>query len=183
VEDVPRARKGRHRVNGLNSEILIPQQQIRFKCLVSTERGSPEQRGPLLGCRWVGGKIKGVVPLSAWSVSGTQAVSDFWASESQVVPHHQRLAEITVHQGALHAPLVRLLQARLEVVDAGSKAHQDEDGDDQVDRHKPVQKVRHRAGFGCQDIDRRTQESSFVVTTQKERAALLPSSDGACLGE
>lgn len=108
-------------------------------------------------------------------IKGSSLVSDFWASESQVVPHHQRLAEITVHQGALHAPLVRLLQARLEVVDASSKAHQDEDGDDQVDRHEPVQKVRHRGGFGCQDTVMRTREG-LLGSTHPERETRVPSS-------
>lgn len=159
MEDVPRARKGRHDFEpGAANKVV--------ECLVSTQgAGLPEQQGPLLGYRCMDGKIKGL-----------SSGSGFWTSESQVVPHHQRLTEITVHQGALHAPLVRLLQARLEVVDASSKAHQDEDRDDQVDRHEPVQEVRHRGGFGCQDTVMRTREGSLVVPTQRERPESLPAS-------
>lgn len=68
--------------------------------------------------------------------------------KGQVVPHHHSLAEISPHDRPLVAPLMGFLKAGLKVVDASTEAHQDKNGENEVERHKPIQEVRHGASAG-----------------------------------
>lgn len=74
------------------------------------------------------------------------SVSDLRHPKGQVVPNHQRLPKVSFHDWPLRSPLMGFLESWLKVVNASSKAHQDEDGDHQIHRHEPIQEV----GHGCQ---------------------------------
>lgn len=73
-------------------------------------------------------------------------LSDLRHPKGQVVPNHQCLPKVSLHDWPLCSPLMGFLESWLKVVNASSKAHQDENGDHQIHGHKPIQEV----GHGCQ---------------------------------
>lgn len=67
-------------------------------------------------------------------------------------------------RGALYglvAPLVGILEARLQEVDAGAEPDQHQHGHQQVDGHEPVQK--HQGDGGGTGISRRKEEIDWLI--------------------